>query len=152
MAPVIRIKSFDELTKDELYRLLQLRAAVFVTEQNCPYLDPDGKDLTARHLLLYDEGTLAGYARLFGPGEYFPNHAAVGRVVTDPAFRKRGYGYRIMEAALEELSRLYPGVPVEISAQTYLIPFYQKLGFRQMGNAYLEDGIPHVRMIRIHPK
>jgi len=144
----MEIKAYHELDKDELYRILQLRAEVFVTEQQSAYLDPDGKDRFAWHLVLRKNGHIAGYARIFPPGRYFPGAASIGRVVVDKNFRGKGFGYALMHKALDFLSEQFPESPVVISAQTYLIPFYQKLGFAQVSNEYLEDGIPHVRMIK----
>ncbi len=143
----IQIKDFNQLTKEELYRILQLRAIVFIQEQQAPYLDPDNKDLSAAHLLIKNsKGKIIGYARLCPPGSYFKGSSCIGRVVTDPEYRGQGLGYVIMENAVHYMKKNFPEYPVQISAQTYLIKFYQSFGFMQISNQYLEDGLPHVGM------
>ncbi len=147
MAVKIQLKRFDELSKNELYRLLQMRAEIFIKEQQCPYLDPDNKDVSAWHVLMKNpDEKIIGYARIFPPGAYLPGATAVGRVSVDRTYRKRGLAYRIMDKSIGFLKEKFPGYPVEISAQSYLIGFYQNLGFVQVSNEYLEDGLPHVRM------
>ncbi|WP_422349573.1 GNAT family N-acetyltransferase [Flagellimonas sp.] len=143
----IQIKTFDQLTTQELYQLLQLRSAVFVVEQDCVYQDVDGKDQKAIHVLGTKEGKLAAYTRMFGPGDYFDN-PSIGRVVVAQDERQYGYGKVIMEASIADLENRYPGKTIELSAQTYLLRFYNSLGFKETGTEYLEDGIPHVRMVR----
>lgn len=152
-----RVVPFAELSREELYALLDLRVRVFVVEQTCPYRETDGVDLSAWHLLgerLVAEGSgergeLLAYARLLAPGVTFPS-AAIGRVVTCPSARGTGLGRALMERALAEVSARWPG-PVEIGAQRYLEAFYASLGFVIEGEPYLEDGIPHVHMIRRAP-
>ena len=141
------LKSFGELGTDELYDILALRAGVFVVEQECPYLDPDGKDRKAWHLAGYRDGRLAGYARIFGPGDYF-DECSIGRVVTAPAERRSGIGHELMRHAAEAILRLFGDVPVTISAQQHLEKFYNAHSFETVGEPYPEDGIPHVRMRR----
>lgn len=154
-----RTLDFAQLTPGELYRVLDLRVRVFVVEQTCPYRETDGLDLRALHLLGEEaeeaeeageagEGSrpLVAYARLLAPGIAFPE-PAIGRVVTCPSVRGRGYGRALMERALSEASSRWPG-PVQIGAQRYLEAFYGSLGFRPVGEPYLEDGIPHVHMLR----
>ena len=143
----VEIKEFNQLSKEELYRILQLRAVVFIQEQNAPYLDPDNKDLLAAHLMLKTENNrIIGYARLCPPDSYFKGSTCIGRVVSDPEYRRKGLGYIIMEEAVKYMKKNFPEYPVEISAQTYLIKFYQSFGFMQISNQYLEDGLPHVGM------
>ncbi|TAI47578.1 GNAT family N-acetyltransferase [Flagellimonas allohymeniacidonis] len=143
----ILVKTFAELSRDELYELLRLRCEVFVVEQNCPYQDLDNKDQKALHVLGRDKNALVAYTRIFGPGDYAEN-TSIGRVVVAPHGRKHGYGKKIMEASLNEAQKRFPKCPVELSAQTYLIKFYNDLGFSAIGEEYLEDGIPHIRMIK----
>ena len=143
----IRIKTFAELTTRELYQLLQLRSAVFVVEQDCVYQDVDGKDQKAIHVLGTKEGKLVAYTRMFGPGDYFDN-PSIGRVVVAQDQRQFGYGKAIMEASIQDLEAKFPDVAIELSAQTYLLKFYNSLGFKETGEVYLEDGIPHIRMIK----
>ena len=143
----IVIKSFEQLTTTELYQLLQLRSEVFVVEQDCVYQDMDGKDEMALHVLGYHDDQLAAYTRLFKPGDYF-KESSIGRVVVKDLFRKHGYGYNIMEASIDYLEKKVVVNRIEISAQTYLKRFYNNLKFKEVGEGYLEDGIPHIKMVR----
>ncbi|PRX56894.1 GNAT family N-acetyltransferase [Flagellimonas meridianipacifica] len=143
----VHIKTFTELTKDELYAILALRCEVFVLEQECAYQDVDYKDQEAIHLLGMKEGKIVAYTRMFKPGDYF-EHTSIGRVVVRNEERQYGYGKEIMEATLAEIKKSFPKGPIELSAQTYLKKFYTELGFVERGEEYLEDGIPHVRMVR----
>ncbi len=143
---------YAELTLDALYALLQLRSRVFVVEQACPFLDADGDDDRAWHLLGWAPGPnprplLAAYARLFAPGVKYAE-ASVGRVVTHPDVRRSGAGRALMAEALARLARLAPGAPVRIGAQKYLERFYGGFGFVRDGDDYLEDGIVHLEMVR----
>lgn len=141
-------KPFQELSLEELYDTMTLRQAVFVVEQDCPYLDADGKDQVGWHLLGYDENTLVAYARLLPKEISYDAYPSIGRVVTDKEVRGKGYGIRLMEEALRYSEELFGLVPIKISAQQYLIKYYQKFGFEAVGTGYLEDGIPHIAMIR----
>lgn len=142
-----RLRTFEELSPTELYDLLRLRAAVFVVEQQCIYLDPDGKDSRALHLLGYEGNKLAAYTRLFAPGAYF-TEASIGRVAVDQEFRGLGLGREIMQASLAAVESRFGKVPICLSAQSYLRRFYEELGFRAEGEEYLEDGIPHILMLK----
>lgn len=143
----VAVKKFDELSLTELYQLLQLRSEVFVVEQNCVYQDLDGKDQKALHLLVKKENELVAYTRLFAPGSYFKG-ASFGRVVVNPSFRGHKYGHQLVSASLEAIKKHFGGVNVEISAQKYLLAFYETHGFKAVGKEYLEDGIPHVHMVK----
>ena len=142
----IDIKPFQELTLDTLYALLQLRSQVFVVEQDCVYQDIDGKDQDALHILGYNLGKLVAYTRILEPGAYF-KHVAIGRVVVDQKFRSKDFGLKIMKASMDAITeRFGEKTIIEISAQNYLLRFYNRLGFKEEGETYLEDGIPHTRM------
>ncbi|SDQ13564.1 GNAT family N-acetyltransferase [Flagellimonas zhangzhouensis] len=143
----IAVKTFDELTTSELYELLRLRSEVFVVEQDCVYQDVDNKDQKALHVLGTKNGELAAYTRIFKPGDYFKN-ASIGRVVVAADQRKYGLGKQIMQASLTAIEEKFPNQPIEISAQSYLLKFYTELGFKAFGDEYLEDGIPHKRMLK----
>lgn len=140
-------KSFKELTTKELYDLLQLRSEVFVVEQDCVYQDVDGKDQKAHHVLGYKNDTLVAYTRIFKPGDYF-DEASIGRVVVKGNERQYKYGYDIMNASVEAIKVNYNQTQIRISAQTYLKRFYNNLGFFEVGEEYLEDGIPHINMLK----
>lgn len=141
------IKHFQELSTRELYRILELRSEVFVVEQDCPYLDPDGLDENAFHVLGTKDSEIQAYARIIAPGAVYQSYVAVGRVVTSSKIRKEGYGRSLVEFTLGESRNLFPEYGIKISAQSYLISFYESLGFTVEGKEYLEDGIPHIAMI-----
>lgn len=143
----IQIKAFEHLSTDELYAILQLRSEVFVVEQNCVYQDLDGKDQIALHVLGFKNKKLVAYTRVFKPGDYF-EHASIGRVIVKENQRKFKYGYDIMEASIEVIRIHFGKTNIKISAQVYLKKFYNNLGFEAVGEEYLEDGIPHVGMIK----
>ena len=143
-------KHFDDLTLRELYEIMTLRQEVFVVEQNCPYIDADGKDLLGWHLMGRDtEGVLVAYTRLLGKGVSYENYASIGRVVNSPKVRGTGAGKLLMENSIEQMAVLFPNIPIKIGAQTYLLKFYQSLGFESTGEEYLEDGIPHTSMVLV---
>jgi ElaA protein len=141
-----QLKSFSELSTVELYAILQLRAEVFVVEQHCPYQDLDGKDQASYHLLGWMDQQLVAYCRLLPKGISYPDAASIGRVVNSGVVRGQGVGKQLMEEALRECQRLFPGELITISAQHYLLRFYQELGFKERGSVYLEDDIPHIEM------
>ena len=144
----IKCLPFYRLNLDEIYDCMALRQEVFVVEQNCPYLDADGKDQDAWHLMGYDKNnTLIAYTRLLPKGISYEKYASIGRVVTSPNARGLGAGKDIMTASKDWCQKLFPNDPVKISAQTYLLKFYQSLGFEPVGEGYLEDDIPHIGMI-----
>lgn len=141
-----RLLRFNELSTGQLYDLLRLRSAIFVVEQKCIYPDLDGKDDKALHLLGYEGERLAAYTRIFAPGDY-TDRASIGRVAVREGFRGRGYGKEIMKASIEAVQKEFGSAEVAISAQLYLRKFYDELGFRAVGETYLEDGIPHIKML-----
>ena len=142
----IKVKTFSQLTTKELYDLLQLRSEVFVVEQDCVYQDIDGKDQNALHVLGFKDELLVGYTRIFKPGDYF-ELASIGRVVVKENERKHKYGYDIMDASIKTIKDVFNTTDIKISAQCYLKRFYNNLQFFEVGEQYLEDGIPHIAMI-----
>ncbi len=141
------VKTFNELTAQELYNLLQLRSEVFVVEQDCVYQDIDGKDQKALHVLGIKNNKIVAYTRVFKPGDYFAE-ASIGRVVVKEKERAFKYGYDVMNASIDAIKTNFNESIIKISAQTYLRKFYNNLGFTQVGEEYLEDGIPHIGMIK----
>lgn len=138
---------FEKLTAAELYEILQLRAEVFVVEQNCPYQDLDGKDSKAIHLMGRNaSGKLIAYARLLAPGISY-EVASIGRVVSSPSVRGFGAGKELMETAIRQMEIHFGAVPIRIGAQEYLKKFYESFGFVQVSGTYLEDNIPHIEML-----
>jgi ElaA protein len=144
---IIKTKYFNELTTIELYDLLQLRSDVFVVEQDCVYQDLDGKDKDALHIIGIKNKTIVAYTRVFKPGDYF-NEASIGRVVVAQNERQYKYGYEIMNTSIKAIKDFYNETTIKLSAQTYLKQFYNNLGFIEEGEEYLEDGIPHIVMIK----
>lgn len=142
----IVIKRFNELTLNELYDVLKLRCEVFIVEQNCVYQDIDDKDQEALHIIGKDHSGIVAYTRCFSPGIYF-KEASIGRVVVKKEMRKYGYGFEIMKASIQAIQNTYSTGIIKLSGQTYLIQFYESLGFKTIGEPYLEDGIPHIAMI-----
>ena len=141
------VKSFKELSTKELYQLLALRSEVFVVEQDCAYQDVDDKDQLALHVMGFEDGKLVAYARIFPPGEYF-DQVSIGRVVVKASHRGRALGIQLMKVAMERAKEEYNTSEVSLSAQTYLQKFYIDLGFKAVGEEYLEDGIPHILMVK----
>ena len=142
----VDVKTFQELNLVELYKLLQLRSEIFVVEQDCIFLDADDKDQKALHVLGWEGSDLAAYARVFGPGDYF-SEASIGRVAVREEFRGKGFGIQIMQASIKAVKKRFGTYHIALSAQKYLEQFYRDLGFRPEGEEYLEDGIPHLRMV-----
>ncbi len=138
------VKRFDELTADELYAILGLRAAVFVVEQNCPYLDPDGRDRTAVHVWLEDGDGIAAYLRVMDRSAE-SGCVSIGRVVA--ARRRQGLGSRVLREGIRVARERFGADRICLEAQAYAKPFYERQGFRQVSEPFLEDGIPHVRML-----
>lgn len=144
--------TFEQLAKEDVYSLLQLRQQVFIVEQNCPYLDADGLDQHAYHLLAHLKHTpseLAGYLRVIPPGRKF-TEPAIGRLLTTQTIRGTGLGRELMAQAIGFIKTQHPGLPIKISAQLYLSELYIDLGFQAISEPYDEDGIPHIMML--HPK
>ena len=141
------VKKFDELTLEELYNILQLRTEVFIVEQNCVYQDPDGKDQFAWHLMAIEDEKLAAYTRILPPVVSYES-PAIGRVVTSSSKRRSGLGRELMRRSIETCEKLFGKTSITLSAQVYLQSFYESLGFIVVGEEYLEDGIPHIKMLR----
>lgn len=140
------VKSFSELDSLEMYQLLQVRSDVFVIEQQCIYRDMDDKDQTCHHLLGVEAGKVVAYSRLVPPGISYEN-ASIGRVCTAKSVRMEGYGLILMEEAIKHCRLLWPTTGITISAQAYLEKFYMKFGFVTVSEPYMEDDIPHIKMI-----
>lgn len=139
---------FEDLDRDRLYDLLQLRSEVFVVEQQSLFSDIDGLDRLARHLLLLHDNRLVGYLRLLGPEHSGNATAAISRVVLRKSVRGQGLGRVMMEAALAESRRLYSANPIKLSAQVDQEAFYHSIGFTTVpGEPYDDGGIQHIDMV-----
>ena len=140
------IKTFSELDIEDLYQILRLRSEVFVVEQDCVYQDIDNKDQNAIHIYYKENDEIVAYTRIFKPGYYYEN-PSIGRVVVSKKNRGKYLGKKVMMVSIEYIKQNIKGEKIELSAQKYLDNFYKDLGFYKIGEDYLEDGIPHQRMI-----
>jgi len=139
-------KHFNKLTAVDLHALLALRCSVFIIEQNCPYLDPDNKDLNSYHVMGWEGNNLVAVARIVEPGISYVE-VSVGRVATSSAVRGTGTGKVLMTKTMEYIAAIFGEVPVRISAQSYLQKYYEAFGFKRTAkDEYLEDDIPHIQM------
>lgn len=138
------IKKYEELTLDELYEILKARVNVFVVEQNCPYPELDDKDKRAYHVCLNENGIIKAYLRVLDAGVSY-EEASIGRVLTTE--RGKGYGDMIFAKGIEIAREKFNAEKIRIGAQLYAKGFYERFGFRQISDKYLEDGIYHIEMI-----
>lgn len=143
-----KCKSFNEITNDELYKIIQLRIEVFSLEQNVVYQDCDNKDLQCYHITGFDNEKLMAYSRIIPPGIAYENAASIGRVVTAQWARGQSIGRKLFKTSLEQVYKLFGNIPVAISAQVYLVKFYESFSFAREGDIYIEDSIPHVHMTK----
>ena len=144
------IHAFQQLSASQLFDFLQLRLDVFVVEQHCAYpeLDEYDRHPETRHLSGRNEsGHVIAYARLLPPGLRYPE-VNIGRFVVRADSRKQGVGHQLLKTALQEISRCWSQTSIKISAQEYLQAFYSQYGFIRVSEVYLEDGIPHVEMVK----
>lgn len=142
------VKTFHELTTAGLYDLLTLRSNVFVVEQQCVFLDMDYKDQQSVHLMGYKDSRLVAYSRLLPAGLSY-TEMSIGRVVTAPEQRRSGLGKELMAQSVNHIRQLYGTGPIRIGAQLYLQRFYEDFNFKVVSDMYMEDGIPHIEMIRM---
>ncbi|MBM7713945.1 ElaA protein [Bacillus thermophilus] len=141
-----KLKTFDELTVDELYSILQARVDVFVVEQECAYRELDDHDRVAFHLYAVDAGKLAGYARILPPGSAY-RELSIGRVLIRKEYRRKGLAKELMKRALRFIQQQTTVDCVKVQAQEYLLSFYGSFGFQPVSEVYMDEGIPHVDMI-----
>lgn len=139
------VKAFDELTTEELFEIYKLRSAVFVVEQQCVYQDMDDLDKAALHLWLEEDGNILSYLRILPPGTV-REESAIGRVLS--VVRRKGYATMLLREASRVIRERFGTDAVYLEAQTYAKELYEKLGFRQISEEFLEDGIPHIKMLK----
>jgi len=139
---------FDELELKQLYELLKLREAIFIVEQNVPYVDMDDKDFNCVHVLGYKENQLVAYMRVVPLDLFEKGYFSFGRVVVHSDLRGTGLGRELVANGIKILDKMAKGYSVKISSQLYLKDFYSSFGFVAQGNSYIEDRIPHIAMIR----
>ncbi|MDB4212694.1 GNAT family N-acetyltransferase [Flavobacteriaceae bacterium] len=142
----ITVFKYQDLGQERLYEILKLRLEVFVVEQKCAYQDLDNKDEKALHLVGEENNKIIAYTRIFRKGDFFKN-PSIGRVLVKKEYRNKDYGRIIMRRSIEKLKEDPKEEKIELSAQKYLLKFYSELGFEKKGEEYLEDNIPHVKMI-----
>ncbi len=142
----LETKKFDELTNKELYNLLKERTLVFVVEQNCPYLEVDGKDPYSYHLFKEDNGQIIAYLRIVPAGITYPE-TSIGRVFVKKEYRGQGIAEELLQRGLDIIQNELKETTVKIQAQDYLRKFYGYFGFQAISEIYLEDNIPHVDML-----
>ncbi len=140
------LKFFDDLTLRELYEILRLRAEVFVVEQNCSGQDLDGKDYESYHLFISNDSEIIGALRILKQNVAYPE-MAIGRLIVDKRYRKRGLSRKMMEHAMDFILNDLGKNAIRLSGQAYLCDFYRSLGFRRVSDRYLEDGIWHYEFL-----
>lgn len=140
----LAVKRFEELTNNELYDILKLRVNTFVVEQHCPYPELDDKDQDALHVFLRDEEGIQAYLRVMDKG-VSSEQVSIGRVVA--VTRRKGYGSRVLEEGMSVAAEYFQADKIYLEAQTYARGLYEKHGFRQISDVFLEDGIPHIKML-----
>lgn len=140
------LKKFEALTTVELYKILQLRTAVFVVEQHCVFQDMDNNDQASWHLCAWHNNEPVAYTRLLPPGISY-KEASIGRVLSSKAVRGKSIGKELMQRSIEGIHELFGRAPIKIGAQLYLKNFYEGFGFKQVSDIYLEDDIEHIKML-----
>ena len=140
-----QLKHYHELSSDLLYQILKLRQEVFIIEQNCNYLDADGYDQYSQHLMGFKNGRLIAYMRIVEAGQIYKN-ISFGRILIRKEYRRIGLGRKLMKQALLHFND--NNLTIVMSAQLYLVNFYNQFNFDVIGTEYLEDDIPHIKMIR----
>lgn len=139
----LHIKKFEELNIDEIYDILRVRSEVFVVEQSCSYQDLDQKDKNAFHIYFTEDNEIVAYLRVLDKGVLF-DEAAIGRVLTTR--RRCGLGTQILKEGIRAAKERFGAESIVVEAQTYARGFYEKQGFRQISEEFLEDGISHIKM------
>lgn len=137
-------KNFGHLSAQELFEIYKLRTAVFVVEQNCPYQEVDDKDLQAVHFFAKNAKNLTAYCRLIP----IDDGVHIGRVLVNKNARGTGLARELIQKALNYCRTSFPNQPIHAQAQSYLQNFYESFGFQVMSEVYLEDGIPHLDMVK----
>ena len=141
-----KIQRYEELTKEDLYKIIQLRVNVFIVEQQTCYEDLDNHDQNSIHISYVRDGKIFAYTRLLPPGEKF-EMASLGRVITSQEARGTGLGKEMIQLALDTIEKTWPGSEVFIQAQNYLKNFYSSFGFEAVSEPYIYDSLPHLDML-----
>ena len=138
------VKRFFELDTEELYSIIELREAVFVVEQQCPYQETDGLDREAIHVRLEEDGRILAYLRVMDRGAE-SEYVSIGRLLA--AERRKGYGSRVLAEGIRVAKEYFGADKIYLEAQVYAKGLYEKQGFRAVSDEFLLDGIPHVKML-----
>jgi len=141
-----KIKKFNELNVEDLYKILALRNEVFIVEQECPYLDCDDKDFNSYHLFAEENGEVVAYLRILEKGVSY-DEISIGRVAVKQSYRGKGIAREMMLKAIDFVESNLSEDTIKIQAQAYLLSFYGGLGFKAVSKEYLEDNIPHIDML-----
>lgn len=141
-----KIKKFEELRIEEMYKILELRSEVFIVEQECAYQDCDGKDKNSYHLFMEQDGNIIAYLRILERGVSY-DEISIGRVLVNKSHRGKGISREMMLKAIDFIEQSLNEKEIKIQAQSYLLNFYKSLGFKAISNEYLEDNIPHIDML-----
>jgi ElaA protein len=140
------IKEFEDLTTAQLYKIIKARIDIFVVEQNCPYEECDNKDYDSIHIFSQENNEIIAYLRIIPAGVSY-KEPSIGRVLVAKEYRRQGIAKKMMNKALVYISNNFENDSIRISAQKYLLDFYKSLGFEEVSDEYLEDGIPHHEML-----
>lgn len=143
---VWKMKKFDELSAEEIYEILRIRNQIFIVEQQCPYLDCDGRDMKSYHLFMENNNEIAAYLRIIEKGVSY-NEISIGRVLVNSDYRGKGLARNMMKEAMKFINNQLNEDTIRIEAQAYLIDFYKSFGFKQISEVFLEDNIPHIEML-----
>ncbi len=143
---VWKVKPFHELELEELYKIIQLREEVFILEQQCIYTDLDFADQTCTHVMGFVDNEMVAYARIFGPVVESNKKASFGRVLVAQKARRLNIGKALIEQLLQSIKEIFQTEEITISAQSYLLKFYNSFGFKEQGEIYLDAGVPHITM------
>ena len=141
---VVKIKRFSELSTDELYSILELRVAIFVVEQECPYAEVDGLDREAVHVWLEEDGKILAYLRVMDRG-IESEYVSIGRLLA--ARRREGLGSWVLSEGIRVAKEYFAADRIYLEAQVYAKGLYERQGFRTISDEFLLDGIPHVKML-----
>jgi ElaA protein len=139
----LNVKQYKELTLDELHDIYRYRVSVFVVEQNCPYQEIDGNDKVSWHLWLEDKGEMVAYLRVLPAGTTFED-VSIGRMICTR--RRQGLATQLLREGIKLAVEKFHAERITIEAQVYVRGLYEKVGFVQTSDEFLEDGIPHIKM------
>lgn len=137
------VKTFNDLTASELYAIYKLRVKTFVVEQQRVYQEVDEIDPNAIHIFNLINGEIVAYARVFQEGD----HCSFGRVVVDRNLRGQHLGLQLIQQILTVIAAQFAHEAVQIEAQTHVQSFYERFGFKAVGDPFLFNHTPHIKMV-----